>query len=251
MRKRYKAAGSYTIKHLLLKQPKALQKHPGYSLMIGYYQLSPRLQRIRISRRCYSLLNKATVNPQNLKYFYRTYRLPHDPFFPLFFLIKRDYQKKQLLKKEARTDFIAAEMRQLPFNVLQFIKFLAVYEQNLNPKRDYPVWTTRLFPSTKKRVLEFSKFSLLEWISFFRHFFGYLEQRYRAHTPVLTDRLLACFILESLPAQSSPYLPDRAIVSSRYRRLSKLYHPDKGGNPEYFVQLKWARDILTLSPVQA
>jgi len=212
--------------------------------MIEYYELSPRLRNLRISRRCYSLLNRATVDPQNLKYFYRTYRLPRDPFFPLFFLIKRDYQKKQVQRKEERTAFIAGKMRSLPEEIIGFIKSLAVYEQRLHRRNQYPVWSALIFPKTKKRAREYAYFSILEWVALLREYCDHLEERYPAHTTAYSDQLIACFILNCTPDTEPPFLPHRSLVNQSYRMLSKRYHPDRGGNPEYFMKIKWARDTL-------
>ncbi len=244
MARRKRTSRTYSLEHLLARQPKTIRKHPYYRRMIEYYELSPRLRNLRISRRCYSLLNRATVDPQNLRYFYRTYRLPKDPFFPLFFLIKRDYQKKQTQRKEERAAYIAEKMRSLPEDVLAFIKFLAMYEQKLHRRKQYPLWSTSIFPSTKKRVREYASYSVLEWIPLLREYCVQLENRYPAHTSVYSDQLLACFILNCRPSAEPPFYPQLTLVHQSYRRLSKLYHPDHGGDPEYFMELKWARDTL-------
>lgn len=247
MARKKRTTRRYSLEYLLAKQPKTLRKHPYFKVMMDYYRLSSRLQELRISRRCYSLLNRATVDPQNLKYFYRTYRLPRDPFFPLFFLIKRDYQRKQHQRREERETYIAAKVRSLPEGVLHYVKFLAAYEQQLHRRNQYPVWTSTLFPKTKKRADEYTNYSILEWIVLFTEYFRRIEERYPAHTALLSDRLLACFILECLPEQTPPFLPPLSRVNSNYRRLSKIYHPDRGGNPEFFLQLEWAREVLRSS----
>lgn len=244
MSRRRRTPRTYSLEYLLARQPKTLRRHPYYKRMMEYYELSPRLRNLRISRRAYSLLNRATVDPQNLRYFYRTYRLPKDPFFPLFFLIKRDYQKKQAQRKEERTAFIADKMRSLPEEVIGFVRSLAVYEQQLHRRNHYPVWSARIFPSTKKRAREYASFSILEWVSLLREYCDHLEERYPAHTSAYSDQLIACFILNCAPTAKPPFLPQLILVNQNYRRLSKLYHPDRGGNPEYFMKLKWARDTL-------
>ena len=46
------------------------------------------------------------------------------------------------------------------------------------------------------------------------------------------------------PAPPHPAPPAEQVVKN-YRRLSKLHHPDQGGDAETFVRLKWARDTLS------
>jgi len=245
MRRRSKPKRIYTLSRLLERQPKTLRKHPYYTSMYTQYVHSITLQQLRISRRCYSLLNRATVDPQNLKYFYRTYRLPKDPFFPLFFLIKRDYLQGLEKRRKEKKEYIASKMCSLPEQVLEYIKFLARYEQGLHPRALYPVWSQNIFPATKKRVNEYSSFTLLEWVSVFHDYFLSLEKRYTSHTPVMSHRILACFILQCLPEENRFCRPHMKTVNSQYRRLCKQYHPDSGGDSDYFLQLKWAKDILS------
>lgn len=249
----------YTIPYLLSKQPKSLTKHSQYPALLHYYHLSPRLKTVRFSRRCYSLLQHAKIAPENLKYFYRTYRLPKDPFFPLFFTIKRDYLKQKARRKQEKIQYIAAQMRTLSPSVLGFIKFLAAYEQGLNYSGRHPVWSEHLFPKTKKRVRKYVQYHYDDWLLFFRTYLQTLEKRYRTMDSRTADKLLAGFILECLPelppnqqklsqphrlptAASVP--PASADIMKQFRKLSKLHHPDRGGKSERFVHLKWARDVL-------
>ncbi len=235
----------YTISHLLSKQPKSIQKHPYYAEMLHHYRTSPSLKKVRFNRRCYSLLLHGKIAPENLKHFYRTYRLPKDPFFPLFFAIKREYLEQKKERKRKKTKYIADRMRQLPLSILNYIKFLAVLERYYNYGNHYPVWSARLFPKTKKQVNQYPSYTFKDWRAFFSAYLTILSRRYRALSSVDAEKLLACFLLEWLPECPLKSYPAKDEVVKRYRRLSKLHHPDRGGDPEMFVSIKWAKDILT------
>jgi hypothetical protein len=216
--------------------------------MMSYYADSSKLQNLRFSRRCYSLLQHAKIAPENLHHFYRTYRLPKDPFFPLFFKIKREYLLEQQRKQEERIRYIAARMRSLPEPTLEFVKFLARFEQRCNRSGRYPVWNQQLFPKSKKRAREYLEFDLAAWLSFFRGYLECLGERYRRIDEHTREMLLACFVLQCLPEEAAgdgrEVWPDGERVRRQYRRLSLEHHPDRGGSGELFVELKRARDLL-------
>ncbi len=235
----------YSISYLLSKQPKGLTKDPYYPLMMRHYYSSDKLKRVRFSRRCYSLLQHAKIRPENLRYFYRTYRLPRDPFFPLFFAVKRRYIEERERKKEERSRYIAARMRALPSPVIEFVKLLALVEQNSYHRRGrFPVWERELFPQTKKRVHEYERFDYAQWIHFFRDYLGKLDRKYGRKEQIFSEKLLALFVLDIIPEGVPIRFPKEDTVKREYRRLSKLHHPDRGGKAEYFVELKRARDLL-------
>jgi len=143
--------------------------------------------------------------------------------------------------------YIADKMHRLPPDALAFIKYLAAFEQQYNRAENFPVWTTHLFPTTKKRVNEYSRFSRTEWITLFSAHLQRLEQRYRELDEGTTNSLLASYVLECLPREGiAPGLqPDLQAAARNYRRLSKLYHPDLGGEGDFFLQLQWAKEVLT------
>jgi len=245
-RKRRVSPKNYSLARLLSRQPKSLAKHPLYSRMLHYYRLSERLRTLRFSRRCYSLLDRAVIAPEHLENFYRTYHLPKDPFFPLFFTIKRDYLKHREDLKRRRENYILARVRELDPQVLGFIRYLGRMEQQLNAAERTPVWERTIYPGSKKRADEYHRCSIDQWAEIFRSFGEGLQERYPRKTGN-TDwkRIFAAFILECPPGDSTFHPPDEALVKRQYRRLSKLHHPDSGGNPERFRLLKQARDILT------
>ncbi len=255
MRRRTRRVKIYSIGYLLSKQPKSLQKHQYYGEMLSYYRSSSRLQNARMSRRCYSLLQHATIKPEYLHNFYATYRLPKDPFFPLFLRIKQDYLQEKERKRQAKMRYIAEQMRALPPQTLSFIKFLAAFEQHFNSADNFPVWTLNMFPTTKKRVREYASFTPSEWIQHFQDHLRRLEQRYRNLDEETAERVLAAYVLECLPDHNHSeklkagrlLQPDVQSAVRNYRRLSKLHHPDLGGDGDLFLQLQWAKEVLTES----
>ena len=184
------------------------------------------------------------IKPEHLDNFYRTYRLPRDPFFPLFLMIKRDYLSHRRNLRRAREKYIAERVRSLPPEVRAFLKFLAEYEKYHHPRGFFPLWTRELFPSTKKRVKELSKYDQLQWLSLFRGHLDKLETCYRGVHRVNTDRILAAYLLQLELPTNGRVTSTEPEVRSAYRRLSKTHHPDGGGDGEVFVRLKCARDIL-------
>jgi len=247
MRRKRRRLKNYSLGYLLSKQPKSLQKSQFYEEMLLHYRSSTRLQNLRISRRCYSLLQRAVIKPEYLNNFYVTYHLPRDPFFPLFLRVKQDYLDQRRQKQEQKMHYIADKMRELPPDTLAFIKYLAAFEQQYNRADNFPVWTAHLFPTTKKRVNEYSSFSRTEWIALFSTHLQRLEQRYRELDELTTKQLLASYVLECLPQKNNTFGPqlDLQAAARNYRRLSKLYHPDLGGEGDFFLQLQWAKEVLT------
>ena len=253
MRRRTRRVRVYSLGYLLSKQPKSLRKHRYYAEMLSYYRNSSRLQKLRISRRCYSLLQHATIKPEYLHNFYITYRVPKDPFFPLFLRIKRDYLVERERKREAKMRYIADKMRALPPQTLTCIKYLATFEQYYNRADNFPVWTIHMFPTTKKRVREYAAFTQIEWIQHFQNHLSRLRQRYPSLDEHSAERILAAYVLECLPengkkasALQERLLPaDAQLALRNYRRLSKRHHPDLGGDGDLFLQLQWAKEVLT------
>lgn len=239
---------TYTLAHLLEKQPRSLRKHPQYSVMVGHFRSSRRLQQLRVSRRCYTLLHNARVERHNLVHFYRTYRLPSDPFFPLFFAIKREYLAERRRIKEDRHQYILQRLRALPAPILATIKYLGYLERYYNRSGTSPVWQKELFPGSKKRVREYGRYTTAEWLTIFRTHLLRLQERYGAPTDVAGERILACFVLGIVPDRIPPLRPEAPLISRNYRKLSLRHHPDRGGDPAMFIEIKRARDTLLSEP---
>lgn len=239
-----RAGRTYTIAQLLGKQPKSLQRNPAYATMMSYYGSSPRLRRLRISARCYSLLQRATVAPGNLHYFYRTYRLPADPFFSLFFAIKRSYLADRERMKLERKRYITGALRSLPEPVFATIRYLGYLERHFNAAGRTPVWWSHLYPGSKRNADRYRRNDASGWLEIFRSHLVLLSQRYRALGEGTIDLLLACYLLGITPEQVPPTHPSTREVNRRFRELSMLHHPDRGGDPATFIEIKRARDLL-------
>lgn len=237
MRKKTKKI--YSIEQLLAKQPKALSKSSFYNSMIRAFRDSVELKRLRFGRRCYTLLNKGLVKPENLNRFYRIYSLPKNPFFPLFFKVKQEYLKRRIEKKKEKDEYILKGMRSLAPEVITFIRYLGELEKNFHYKRQYPFWVKNLYPSSKKQVRKYIKLNIAGWKIFFT---GYLE-KFRIKYPRLTasecNRLVASFVLNIPPEKAGI-----DEIKKNFRALSKIHHPDTGGESDLFQILLWAKDIL-------
>lgn len=242
--RRSRQARSYTITELLSRQPKTLQKHPRYRSLMAHYYASRALQTMSVSRRCYSLLNRATVEPQNLHHFLRTYRLPADPFFPVFFTVKRDYLADRERVKEERHRYILSVMKSLPEDVRARIRYLGFLERRFNAAGLSPVWQKELFPGSRKRADEYARYGAAAWNALFRRHLDALVRRYRDLSDSIVNRVYACFVLDLIPEHIPPSRPAQAAVLRSYRRLSLLHHPDRGGEPSMFIEIKRARDLL-------
>ena len=207
---------------------------------------SQALLRLRIPSPAFRILDRAVIEPENLNNFYRTYRIPKDPFFPLFLSIKREYLADRAKKQEEREAYILEKMKSLPAEQIRFIRFLAEWEQEMNRQMDYPYWMEHLYPPTKKRVNQYEKFTLLEWDTFLENYLDGLLRHYRLKNEVLAPRILACHLLGLIPVLDPLRFPNQKEVLRSYRGLSLVYHPDRGGEVEVFIRLKEAREVLCL-----
>ncbi len=232
----------YTLAYLLSRQPKTLAKHRDYPQLKAFLEQDTALQRFRMSRRCYSLLHNARIKEHNLHHFFRTYRAPRHPFFALFLLIKNDYAAERERVRYERYRYILERMRALPEPVVEFIRYLGHLENFYSPSDEHPLWQKHLFPSTKKQVHAFEHYSELDWLETFRVHLKRLEERYRNFT--LAEELLACYVLNCVPATHPLQLPQAQRVKRAYRTLSLRRHPDHGGDARIFVELKRAYELL-------
>ena len=234
----------YSLTQLLAKQPKSLTKQKEYRKLLAHYRASPRLGRVRIGRRCYRLLDEARIAPEHLDNFYRTYRLPKDPFFPLFFSLKGAYLSRRAELRQLKEAWILEQFRSLQPRLLQFLLLLGKNEKAHNLAGRTPVWERVIYPKTKKQVREYHRYSTPQWIALFEEFERELKLRYRTVPSAEYDRLFALFLLECLPPDGTYGKSDPQTVRRQYRRLSKLHHPDSGGDADFFLRLKEARDFL-------
>ena len=247
-RRAARRARAYTIAQLLARQPKGLRRIDHYQAMLRQFNASPRVQQLRVGRRCYALLDAATIEPENLYRFYRTYGLPADPFFPLFLSVKRAYLSDRERVAEERRAYILSKLRGLPPHTLDWFRHVGYLERYYSPTGASPVWQRQLFPGSKKRADELAGLGTLAWRSVFARHLGALAERYPGLTRQAASRLLACFVLELPPGSIPPTRRDPAEVNRSYRRLTLLHHPDRGGSAPLFIELKRARDTLLGAP---
>lgn len=233
----------YTLASLLDAQPKGLVKDPKHRLLWDHFMTSEKLQRLRIGRRCYRLLNNASVSPENLKSFYRSYRLPEDPFFPLFLSVKRNWIDGRKKWQEERRKAISLMMDGLPVERYRNIELMGRLEEKYNPAGKRPLWDKIVFPGTKKRAGELIGFEELQWQNLASHFLNCLSERYRSLSTEEALKVEALLIMGFNRIPVGTY-PERQEVQERFRHLSKIYHPDGGGDSTLFRRLKTARDIL-------
>lgn len=229
----------YSLGDLLSKQPKTLKKDSYYDEMIHRLLSSGRLQKLRINKRCYQLLDKVIIKPEHLQNFYSTYKLPNDPFFPLFCKIKKDYLFKLGRKRSARFEYIKHEMENLPQKVKMVISMLKELEMKTNWSNIYPVWKQFFEPVTKKKVHEFRSYSWNSWIEYFELCLSVLRGKYARFPKKAAKKILACFILDLKIGKYHD-----SDIKRQFRVLSKDFHPDLGGNAADFHLLQWAKDAM-------
>ncbi len=211
--------------------------------MISHYNSSDRLKNLRMNSVCYRLLEKAVITVENLPNLYRTYRVPADPFFPLFLKIKLDYFASRKRIQEERELFIMEKVKKLSPVRRRAIRFLAEWEEELTGGKSRRCWEKVIYPGSKKRACELQKFSDMQWIELYSEDLKVLEERY-ALSPLTTSRVSAALTLQLIPGLGPLKLPDSEDVRRAYRRLSRIYHPDSGGESPLFVAIGECREIL-------
>ena len=243
-RRRKRSGRYYSLDELLSRQPKSLRKDPQYRELCSHFLSSDVLPRLRINSRCFRLLDKAVIAPENLNNFYHTYRLPRDPFFPLFLRIKRSYITMRQQQLEAREAYIFERMKALPPEKLRFIRFLAEWEQSLNRSSDFPYWMNQLYPGSKKRMREYELYGVLEWQQFFYSYLCGLAAQYRLQASPLAEKMTACSMLGLIPSADPLIWPGRTEILRAYRARCRRFHPDRGGEHSLFIQLQKAKEVL-------
>lgn len=212
--------------------------------MVSYLSSNPKLLKLRFNRRCYSLLHNAIIKPEHLENFYRTYRLPKNPFFPLFFMIKRDYLSERERKKAERDEYIRSGLSRLPSYVKLLFTLCSRLEKQLTGRDSCPVYRKIFLPSTKKRTDQYGRFSHGDWVDYFDDYLGKLADEYD-HLPLKKVEFLGAAMALQWEPDQKYRKPSKEIVNRLFRDLSKKYHPDKGGDPKLFIKVKWAKDYFS------
>ncbi|MDC7231754.1 MAG: hypothetical protein PQJ58_00860 [Spirochaetales bacterium] len=242
-RRAYGGKKNLTLQRLLERQPAALAGYSGYELMISHYRSSEKLRNLKMNRQCYRLLDKAIIRPEHLPNLYRTYRLPDDPFFPLFLSIKTDYLRQRLRIKEERDIYILNQMKLLPREKRKMIRFLAELEESISAGSVRHCWDKNIYPGSKKRAGAMRKMTEKEWTRLVDSHFRDLTGTYHRKAEDL-NRIRACLFLGILPELSPFYLPDADRINRAYRKKSRTCHPDSGGEEDLFIRLQQERDLL-------
>jgi hypothetical protein len=220
--------------------------------MIRSLRISPGLASLRFNRQCFRLLQHAKITPENLKYFYRTYRLPRDAFFPLFLRIRKDFLIHRETVKREKIEFINRKMKELPREILIFIEFFREMESSINGAEHHPVWNREIFPGTKKKTEQYLRQDRAEWMETVKKYLSAMTVRYSRFSENTAARLYACFVLQCCPAHGyggagKSYViryPAEGEIRKRFRTLSKLHHPDTGGQAHIFLEILRAKDLL-------
>ena len=233
-----------SLRTLIERQPKTFARQADYGVLITLFRNSERLRSLTVSPRCWSLLNTARINPDNLYHFYRTYRLPEHPFFPLFLRLKREYFDERERIKTERRAAIRLIVQSCPDDTLEFLRYLGHLEDYVNAAGEHPLWQTGLYPSSKKAARAAAKRSFLDWIYIYREHLASLASHYRDFSEHDARMLLSAFVLGCVPDGVPPRPPDAGSVARAYRRESLRHHPDRGGDAAVFIELKKARDTL-------
>ncbi len=233
----------YTLASLLDAQPKGLVKDSRHRLLWDHFMSSEKLQKLRISRRCYRLLDRARIKPGNLASFYRTYKIPRDAFFPLFLAVKSKWIEDRQSWKERRIKRIEIVMEKLPRRRKKEMERLKILEKALNPAGKAPLWKLFISPSTIKRSEEILIQSDIEWLNLYSRYLGGLTERYHNFSNSKALRVEALLLL-GFELTETGYKPGEREINEHFRTLSKTHHPDRGGNSVVFRRLKTARDVL-------
>lgn len=243
MRRSTTSRPTITLARLLEAQPQAIRKDPRFPLLVSMLRASSRLRSSLLNRTAYALLNKPILEKRNLANFLQTYRLPaRPPFFELFLSMKWEERARCAARRREREERIAVLAAAFPPGVRALISYLAEAERLSRPSAPY--WNKELRPSTLKRAREMAGYGMDEWLSFFDEYIERLRSAYRRIALLDTEMLLACMVLECAPDPKTGRQPSKTALSMQFKRLSKLHHPDRGGDPRLFRLLVQARDRL-------
>lgn len=231
------AKKKYNLAYLLKKQPQKIKKNPQFVELVNLLKSSDSLKKLKFNRNTYSALNHVRVNPGDLKGFIYNNRFQENPFFPLFLKLKKEYLSAKLKKKKDKQDYIYIKLKQLSPQIKKYLKVFRDYECSRNKR--FPLWKKFFYPKTKKRVNELSKYSTIEWAGLFNTYTDEVYKRYKQVDLKYLNKIISLFVLELEPQKYKI-----TSVKIQYRKLSKKYHPDSGGNNHFFNLLQKSRDIL-------
>jgi len=232
-----------SIHALLEAQPAGVRKHHDFKELENILKVSLPLQRAVLGPISWRLLNVAHLKPRYLDNFMHTYRLPERSFFELFLTIKQQYRSDLDLKTIVRRRRVEALTKNYPSRVLSAFSYLALLEATRNTK--IPVCRKRLFPVTLKRAEELAGFSNDQWKALFSSHLDELEVFYRRIILPEKRTFFYYLILECFPDPATGEIPSLNRMKESFRKRSRECHPDKGGDPDLFRELKDAYESLS------
>jgi len=232
-----------SIHALLEAQPAGVRKHHDFKKLENILKTSPTLQRVTLERKSWRLLNVPRLEPGYLDNFMHTYHLPERLFFELFLAIKHLYRSDLDLKIKARRRRVEAITKNYPSRVLTAFTYLALLEATRNTKT--PVWRKNLFPGTLKRAKELTEFTNDQWKALFSRYLDELDDFYRRIILPEKRTFFYYLILECFPDPATGEIPSPNQIKESFRKCSIEYHPDKGGDPDLFCELRDAYEVLT------
>jgi hypothetical protein len=232
------AKKSYSCIYLLNQQPKGIKRKLQFKVLHEHASRPP-LRSLRFSMRCYSLLNRARIKPELLNRFLHSWSLPRHPFFADFLSMKRSWLKERAARKKEKQKKITMINGAIAHDVKKMILRLRSIERHLNVRTANPLWKKKWFTGTLKRARELSRMDRLDHAAEFYRFIELLSSRYQPfHQKKSITKEVALFVLCVDKEANAD------TVKKSFRTLSKVYHPDLGGNHEHFQVLKKSLAVL-------
>ena len=232
-----------SIHTLLEAQPAGVRKHRDFKKLENILKASPPLQRSVLNSNSWRLLNVPHLEPMYLDNFMHTYHLPERSFFELFLAIKQLYRSDLDLKIIFRRRRVEVLTKKYPSRVLTAFTYLARLEATRNTK--IPVWRKSLFPGTLKRAEGLTEFTNDQWKVLFTRHLDDLEVFYRRIMLPEKRTFFYYLILECFPDPATGEIPSSNRIKESFRKRSRECHPDKGGNPDLFRELRDAYESLS------
>lgn len=230
------------LSELLYIQPASIRKSERFAELVAMLNESTALRRVRLEVRAWKLLDEPRLRIENLVNFCHTYRVPQHPFFAAFLGCKWSWRKAKADREEARRRFITDMMESVAATPKAMITWLADFEAVSD--RSIPLWRERFQVRTKKRASELARLDPSAWMALFAIHLDELAKRYPGSRLLAVSTLLDLMMLESLPDPRTLKAPPRDALRSSWRRLSRLHHPDAGGDGVYFRLVDQARKRL-------
>jgi hypothetical protein len=242
MRKASRPRTGRSLAELLAAQSEPLRRRPEFAALERLVRESASLRRARIPGVAYRLLDEPRLELRFIGDFLNTYRLPESAFFSRFLALKWERRAELEAARARRLAAIRDIARTFPSWARDFLEYLRATESERDPHA--PIWRASVFPRSKRSALAMSRFGVEEWRSYLAERIELLREGYRRIALPSSDILLDCALLGLFPDPTSGALPSETALRSRFRSLSKMNHPDSGGDAKKFRILKEARDRL-------